>query len=100
VRAVELLPYLLGGGAVTAIIAALRWGRQDSRDEVESARSNTEMAMSLRNIVHDENAQLRQEDQRKRLIIAELEHEVTRLKAIVAMLRRKIRDLGGDPSAD
>jgi hypothetical protein len=48
VRAVELLPYLLGGGAFTGIIAALRWGRQDSRDEVESARSNTEVALLLR----------------------------------------------------
>jgi archaellum component FlaC len=50
--------------------------------------------------VSEELVALRQEDQRKRLIIAELEHEITRLKAIIAMLRRKIRDLGGDPNAD
>lgn len=48
-------------GSVTAIITALRWGRQDARDSVDAASSNTTTAMSLRDSVIAENVRLKSE---------------------------------------
>ncbi len=57
----QWLPYLLGGGAIGGFIAALRWGRQDARDSVDAAASNTSTAMKLRDDVIEENARLKSE---------------------------------------
>jgi hypothetical protein len=57
----QWLPYVLGGGAIGGFIAALRWGRQDARDSVEAAASNTSTAMKLRDDVIEENARLKSE---------------------------------------
>ena len=79
------LPYLLGGGAIGGFIAALRWGRQDARDSVEAASSNTATAMSLRDQVVQENARLKVE-------LAAMHVENARL---IALMQRA----GLDPSA-
>lgn len=57
----QWLPYALGGGSATALLAALRWGRQDARDSVDAAASNTTTAMSLRDAVIEENVRLKSE---------------------------------------
>jgi hypothetical protein len=75
-----LLPYLLGGGAVTAIIAALSWGRKDAKDSIESASSNVTAAMSLRDQALADYGRLRDE------LKASLEENET--------LRRRLRDAG------
>jgi hypothetical protein len=77
------LPYLLGGGAIGGFIAALRWGRQDARDSVDAASSNTTTAMTLRNEVIAENAKLKLE-------LAALHLENLRLLALM-------RQAGIDP---
>jgi hypothetical protein len=51
----------LVGGAATALLTALRWGRQDARDSVDAAASNTTTAMSLRDAVIEENVRLKSE---------------------------------------
>jgi hypothetical protein len=55
----QWLPYVLGGGGITALLAALRWGRQDARDSVEASASNTNVAMSLRDAAIAENERLK-----------------------------------------
>ena len=57
----QILPILLGGGAITAIIAALRWGRQDARDAVEVSSQNQADAMLLKADAMTEVARLRVE---------------------------------------
>lgn len=83
----QFLPYLLGGGAIGGFIAALRWGRQDARDSVEAASSNTTTAMSLRDEVIKENAALKLE-------VAALHIENLRL---IALIRRAGLDPGEQP---
>lgn len=82
----QWLPYLLGGGAIGAFIAALRWGRQDARDSVDAASSNTTTAMNLRDAVIEENVRLKSE-------LMALVVENTRLIALV-------QRAGLDPNAD
>jgi hypothetical protein len=84
VQASTWLPYLLGGGAIGGFIAALRWGRQDARDSVEAASSNTTTAMTLRDEVIKENAHLKLE-------LAALHLENLRL---MAMMRKAGIDPG------
>jgi hypothetical protein len=86
VQASTWLPYLLGGGAIGGFIAALRWGRQDARDSVEAASSNTTPDMYLRYAVIEENVRLKSE-------IMALVVENTRL---IAMVQRA----GLDPHSD
>lgn len=76
----QLLPYLLGGGAVTAIVAALSWGRRDAKDSIESASSNVTAAMSLRDQALADYGRLRDE------LKAEIEEN--------ERLRRLLRDAG------
>lgn len=81
----QWLPYVLGGGSITALLAALRWGRQDARDSVEAASSNTADAMKLKNDAMQENERLKSQ-------IMALVVENTRLTRIMI-------DAGIDPHA-
>lgn len=72
----QLLPYLLGGGAIGGFIAALRWGRQDARDSVLAASSNTTTALALRDEIQKDLAQAKVE-------LAAMHIENTRLLLIL-----------------
>lgn len=75
----QILPYILGGGAITAIIAALRWGRQDASDSAAASSSNTAVAMSLRDEMRAERDAWRDTARGLETEVRELRSEVARL---------------------
>lgn len=84
----EVLPYILSGGAVASIIAALRWGRQDAKDSVDMASSNIVTAMSLRKEAIEEVARVAAEMTALRV---EIKDEAARLAAEMTALRSDLK---------
>lgn len=78
-----LVPWLLGGGGVTALVLLLRWGRQDSRDVVEMSNLNAATAGGQRDAAMKEAEELRDELRETRRELDESRREGARLRRLL-----------------